>query len=221
MIAMKNATHTCVKKKSPFSLKLLMVVCLFLASYTVSAQQWPFEFWHEGRIVLLEGDTLKGKIKYDLQQDLVQYIISNEQATVYTARKVIFFEIFDETVHRYRQFFALPYSATPSYRTTVFFELMVEGKLTLLTREYLEQRTYSSPYYFGASYSRLILAHKYFFLDEKGSITEFTGGKNELLTLMGRKSDDVDKFIKSNRLKVDDKNDFARIVVYYNSLFGT
>jgi hypothetical protein len=71
------------------------------------------------------------------------------------------------------------------------------------------------------SYSRLVLVYKYYFLDDKGDISEFTGNKNDLLNLMKAKSDEVEKYIKANKLRYDDKYDFARIIAYYNSLFGT
>jgi hypothetical protein len=187
----------------------------------VEAQKFPSDLWHDGRIVLLEGDTLRGSIKYDLQQDLVQYGVANQHTTAYSARKILFFEIFDTSVRKYRQFFALPFSSTTSgYKAPVFFELLEEGKMTLLSRESVEYRTYNSPYYMG-SYSRLVLVYKYFFLDENGNITEFTGNKNDLLNLMNKKADEVEKYIKTNKLRYDDKYDFARIVAYYNSLFGT
>ncbi|HEX6227270.1 MAG TPA: hypothetical protein VFZ52_22795 [Chryseolinea sp.] len=184
------------------------------------AQQFPSDLWHEGKIVLLEGDTLKGNVKYDLQQDLVQYGIADQRTTAFSARKVLFFEIYDNSVRKYRQFFALPFTTTAGYRAPVFFELLEEGKMTLLSRESVEYRTYSSPYYMG-SYSRLVLVYKYYFLDEKGNILEFTGNKNDLLNLMNKKSDEVEKYIKANKLRYDDKYDFAKIVAYYNSLFGT
>ena len=195
-------------------------VLLFFLSVTVVAQQFPSDLWHEGKIILLEGDTLKGNIKYDLQQDLVQYGMADQRTTAFSARKVLFFEIFDTSVRKYRQFFALPFTTTSGYKAPVFFELLEEGKMTLLSRESVEYRTYSSPYYMG-SYSRLVLVYKYYFLDEKGNISEFTGNKNDLLDLMNKKSDEVEKYIKANKLKFDDKYDFARIVAYYNSLFGT
>jgi hypothetical protein len=182
-------------------------------------QGWPFELWHEGKIVINEGDTLKGLVKYDLQQDLVQYTQNNGQPEVYTARKVLFFEIFDETVHRYRRFFTLPFSSPAGYKAPIFFELLEEGKLTLLCREFLEYKNQSSMY---MSYSRLVLSYKYFFLTEKGEIEEFIGGrKSDLLDRMGNKSDLVEKYIKVNRLRMEDRQDFVRIVDYYNSLFGS
>lgn len=190
-------------------------------SLQVRAQDWPFEYWHEGKIVLLEGDTLKGLVKYDLQQDLLQLNTKSSSVEAFSARKVLFFEIYDVTVHRYRQFFALPYSTPAGYRAPVFFELLAEGKMTLLAREALELRTYSSMYYYGPSYTRQVLVYKYFFLEEDGTIEEFTGNKNDLLDLMGKRGEEVEKFIKTNKLKYDDKYDLAKIVTYYNSLFGT
>src|SRR5687767_4658590 len=204
-----------------FAEKCFSIVTLFLIlTVYAEAQTFPSDLWHEGKIVLLEGDTLRGSIKYDLQQDLVQYAVANERTVAYSARKVLFFEIYDNTVRKYRQFFALPFSTTTGYKAPVFFELLEEGKMTLLSRESVEYRTYSSPYYMG-SYSRLVLVYKYYFLDEKGNISEFTGNKSDLLNLMDRKSDDVEKYIKANKLRYDDKYDFAKIVAYYNSLFGT
>jgi hypothetical protein len=193
----------------------------FLIAYAGQAQQWPSELWHDGKVVLLEGDTLKGKIKYDLNQDLVQFTYPDLRIEAFTARKVLFFEIFDATVRKYRQFFALPYSATSSYKTPVFFELLEEGKMTLLVRESLQYKTYSSPYYYGGSYSRVVLVYTYFFLEETGDIKEFMGNKNDLLDLMGKRSEEVERYMKSNKLKFDDKYDLAKIVAYYNSLFGT
>jgi hypothetical protein len=195
----------------------LIFLCCFACLTPGFAQQWPSEIWHEGRIVLVEGDTLRGMIKYDLQQDLIQYSLSDQRTEAFSPRKILFFEIFDNSVRKYRQFFALPYRTPTGYRAPIFFELLEEGKLTLLSRESIEYRTYNSPYYIG-SYSRQVLVNKYFFLDEKGGITEFVGNKNDVLDLMGKKSKEVEKYIKENRLRLEEKYDFARIVAYYNSI---
>ncbi|MDL5044455.1 hypothetical protein QQ054_00140 [Oscillatoria amoena NRMC-F 0135] len=194
----------------------ILLICLTTAA---QAQQWPFELWHEGKIVLASGDTLKGLVKYDLEQDLVQFNDQKDNIAAYTARKVLFFEIFDNTQKRYRSFFALPYAASnTSYLTPIFFELLEDGKMTLLAREALEYRTFSSPYYYG-SFTRLVLVYRFFLMDEKGNITQFTGKKADLLGMMGRKANDVDQYMRKNRLKIEDPSDFARTVAYYNSLF--
>src|SRR6218665_1551351 len=101
-------------------------VLLFNAGF---AQQFPFELWHDGRIVLDSGDTLRGTVKYNMNEDLLQYKAGTRNES-YSARKVLFYEIFDNTVKRYRQFYSLPYSAVGSYKAPVFFELLEEGKIT-------------------------------------------------------------------------------------------
>lgn len=194
----------------------ILFILLLVSCGSLQAQVFPFELWHEGKLVLEEGDTLRGAIKYDLQSDLLQYQI-NKRIETFTARKVIFFEIFDQTVKKYRQFFSLPYSPTGGYKAPVFFELLAEGKLTVLCREALEYRTYSSFYYYG-TYSRLVLVNKYFLLMEDGSISEFIGKKNDWLSLMGRYEEDVQKYAHSNRLDFDQKYELAKILTYYNSL---
>ena len=200
---------------------IFILFSLLSVSGLAQTQQWAFEQWHEGKIVLVSGDTLKGFVKYDMQQDLIQYNGQVGVVEAYTARKVLFFEIFDLTVSQYRQFFSLPYNATTGYLAPVFFELLEEGKMTLLSRESLEYRTYNSPYNFGASYSRLVLVYKFYILEEDGNISEFIGKKSDLLELMGRRALDVQDFIKENKLKIEDRDDFAKIVAYYNSFFKT
>ena len=128
--------------------KLCLVGGVFLLSFVrANAQEWPFELWHDGKIVLNDADTLVGLVKYDMQQDIVQFSHNEKKPEVYTARKVLYFEIFDITTHKYRRFYTMPYSATSNYRSSRFFELLEEGKITLLSRELLEYKTYSSPYY--------------------------------------------------------------------------
>jgi hypothetical protein len=200
-------------------MKKLLIVCLLVVSSGAVAQKWPSDLWHEGKVVLEKGDTLNGLVKYDLTQDLIQYNDRRGNIEAFTARKILFFEIFDTTVRQYRQFYALPYQASGTgYRVPVFFELLTEGKMTLLTRESLEYRTYSSPYYFG-SYSRLVLVYNFFLLEENGDIAAFNGKKADLLAKMGRKQEIVDDYMRENKLRIDDKTDFTKVVAYYNSLF--
>lgn len=204
-----------------FPKSALIAGMLFLLSTSAFSQRdWPSERWHDGRIVLVDGDTLKGLIKYDFQQNLVQYIVNNKQAEIYTARKVLFFEIFDETVHKYRKFFVLPYSNASNYKSPVFFELLGEGNMTMLSREFLEYKTFNTGFY-GGSYTRLVQTYHYYLLKQDGTIEDFRGNKNDLLALMGSKGQMVDKYIKANRLDFDDKYDLAKIVAYYNSIAGT
>lgn len=199
-------------------MRIFFLTIFFLTTQFVNGQNWSFEMWHEGKVVLAEGDTLKGLVKYDPTQDILQLTYRDQKVEAFSARKVLFFEIFDSMVRRYRQFFTLPYSQTGSYRAPIFFELLADGKLTLLCRESLEYKTVSAGYY-GGTYQRLVLVNHYFFLDEKGTIAPFDGDKRDLLDKMGKHEEQVEDFIKANRLRMDEKYDFVKIVAHYNSFF--
>jgi hypothetical protein len=200
-------------------MKAIGLLVVLMCAQAAAAQEWPFELWHDGKVVLESGDTLKGAIKYDFQNDVIQLNQQNK-VEAYTARKVLFYEIFDATVKRYRQVFSLPYSATGGYKAPVFFELLEDGKITLLCREALEYRTVSSPYFFYGAHTRLVLVYKFFVMRENGTIFPMENPKRtDWLNLMGRFSDEVQEYAKKNKLNFEEKYDLMRIIAYYNSLF--
>ncbi|PZR31440.1 MAG: hypothetical protein DI538_20995, partial [Azospira oryzae] len=86
-------------------------------------------------------------------------------------------------------------------------------------RESIEYRTYSSPYSFYGSYTRLVLVNKYFLLQENGEIKDVVDKKNEWLGLMGNRAEEVQKYAKANRLDFDNKEELVKIIDYYNSFF--
>jgi predicted glycosyltransferase involved in capsule biosynthesis len=199
-------------------MRVILFFILGCIALPLTGQQFASDFWHSGRTVLDSGDTLRGSIKYDMQNDILQVQVDKKLGS-FTARKVLLFEIFDETVKRYRTFYSLPYSQAGQYKAPVFFELLEEGKLTVLCRESLEYRTTSSSFYYYGNYTRLVLVNKYFILKENGDIEEFTGKKHDWYELMRAKANEVESYVKSNRLDFDDKYELGRIIAFYNSLY--
>ncbi len=187
--------------------------------------------FHDGKVVLTSGDTISGKIKYDLSNDLIEMIVDNVVRT-YTARKIVKFTIFDKTVNMYRTFYSIPYNREPNYKVPMLFEVLYEGKLTLLARESVTQRTvpnYNSYYYPGAymmpgyspyNYTRNLLTYDYYFLDNKGNFTQYFMKKGQLLDIMDNRGPQIKQYIKKNHLKTDSRGDLVRITAFYNSLIG-
>lgn len=200
-------------------MKQFFLCLMFMVLAIGVSAQWSFELWHDGKIVLESGDTLRGQVKYDLQQDLVQFSGRKGIIEAYSARKILTFEIFDKLVNQYRQFYSLPYNTASGYRTPVLFELIGEGKLTVLGRERLEVQNSSSPYYYGGSFSRTVLVNKFYLLKENGTIDELSTRKADFMELLGKYENQVNEYMKNNKLKLDDKQDFIKIIAYYNSLF--
>ncbi|MGK7397001.1 MAG: hypothetical protein ACNS62_20665 [Candidatus Cyclobacteriaceae bacterium M3_2C_046] len=203
--------------------KILVIVLVMVAHLTIG-QTFPSDVWHEGKLVLLEGDTLVGKIKYDIDNDLVQLNIGNTLQT-YSSRKILYFEIFDETVDNYRYFYALPYQIQPNYKVPIIFEVLYEGALTLLARETIVTENvpqYSYYHYRPQFYNtRARLDYNYYFLDKKGEIVKYTMKRRDLLDIMKNKSSQVKQYIKKNNLKYDKRSDLFRIVAYYNALIDS
>ncbi len=191
--------------------------CFLLITTASSAQQFAFEFWHEGKVVLESSDTLRGFVKYDLQNDIIQ-VKANGQLQSFTARKVLLVEIFDASVKRYRQFYSLPYSPNNTYKSPKFFELLSEGKITLLSRENVELRTYNSNFSYYGTVTQQVMVYKFYLLKPSGALDDFVGKKADWLKLMEDKEKLVKDFAKDNHLDFEDKYELTRIVDYYNSL---
>ena len=193
-------------------------ILLFTTSL-VYGQNFPSEVWHDGKLVTIDGDTIRGKIKYDLENDLIQ-LGRPQNILTFASRKIHYFEIFDEVYENYRHFYAIPYETTTNYKVPILFEVLYEGNLTLMCREYISSETVPqySPYGTRNMYNTLKLSYRYYFLDNKGEITEYYMKRKDLLDIMKKKSAEVKEFIKSNNLKSDKRSDLVRITAYYNSL---
>lgn len=202
-------------------IKKILFLILFFAASGASAQDFPSELWHQGMLVLVNEDTLVGKIKYNIEQDLVQ-IESEKKIYTFSGKKVFYFHFFDETIDAYREFYTLPYALINQYEAPIFFEVLVEGRLTLLCREAIITKTVNdntiNPYGSNLSYSRKVLVYTYYFLDEKGGITKYSMKKRDLLQVLSKRADKIDKYMKVNHLKADKRYDLSRIISFYNGI---
>lgn len=195
---------------------IIVLLGLTFVSLIAKGQEFPSELWHEGKLVLVSEDTLVGLIKYNQGQGIVQVEIGDRTFT-HSSKSIFYFQIFDATVESYREFYVLPYGLVTSYKTPVIFEVLVEGNLTLLSRESIVTKNIQNPYSYG-SFSQRTLVYDYFFLDRKGTITKYTMKKRDLYTVVSKKQSQVVEFMKANRMHHDRRNDLVRIIAFYNAL---
>lgn len=211
--------------------KGLVLVLFIHISFIVLAQDFPSELWHKGKLVLLSEDTITGKLKYDFENNIVQIEIRNVLQT-YSARKILYFEIFDETIESYRYFYALHYNVQANYQIPLIFEVLFEGQLSLLCREEVVTESipqhssypYNNSYYGRSPYnnqSRARLSYKYYFLDDRGAIQNYNMKKNELLSFFKKRQQQVKQYMKKNNLKHDKMRDLVRLTAYYNALLDS
>lgn len=200
-------------------MRSFLIVLLILSGISGIAQQFSSEVFHEGFLVTTEKDTLKGSLRYDLQANVLT-LVGMGKTRSFSSQKVFYFEIFDSMLDNYRQFYSIPYNVNFDYKIPVFFEVVYEGKLSLLRREQIVVQAVntSSAYWGGGTVRQNVIEYSYYFLDDKGKITFFNGRKKELLQYMSKKQSEVKQFIKQNRLDTNKSSDLVRITAFYNSI---
>lgn len=200
-------------------MKYCIIFFLSLISIGSFSQKFSSEIFHEGYLVTSDKDTVKGSLKYDLETNVLLLIV-NGKTQSYSSHKVFYFEIFDSILNNYRQFYSVPYTVSYQYKIPIFFELVYEGKLSLLQREAIVQQTANngSAYWGGGSIQRTVVVYDYYFLDSNGKIQFYSGRKKDLYVILSKKLSDIKKFIKENKLDIDDPRDLIRITAFYNSI---
>ena len=196
----------------------LVIIGWLVCTIPGFSQDFPSEIWHEGKAVLTSGDTLIGTVKYNIDNDLIQVSV-NDIIHTYSARKIAYFEIFDITVDNFRHFYALPYNVKPNYKIPILFQVLYEGPMALLARETIVLETVPQfNYSYRSNYTRKKLSYDYYFLAQGSEIVRYSEKKNDLIYIMRKKSSDIKKFIKKNKLHHDRRNDLIKITTYYNNL---
>jgi len=199
---------------------------LFLLAFALwlgnaSAQRLSDSYWHQGYILTDADERLEGRLKYDLETEVVQLDMKVFVKT-YSARNLKMFEFSDARYKIQRRFLVLPFTKNPNsdYESPTFFELVQEGpKLTLLSREKLVVQTAMNPNPWAISpvmtYNQI--QYDFFFLYPNGRILYFKGNRGDLARVLNDSDGRIQKFIKKNRLRTDNKGDLAKIVQYYNA----
>lgn len=199
------------------SLTFSTLLFFLTTSYAAYAQQWS-PSWYPGHLVLTSGDTLAGDIRYDIENDAVQVRLADERMHTYSGKKVVTFEIQEHPRRSKRRFFVLPYRQQGSYYSSRLFEVLYEGKLTLLCRPYMEHIAYFTAEEEDAGKKVSDPLYEYYFLDGNGKVHLYRPRLGRLLSIMSAKHRDVRKYMKEHHLRYDQMRDLVRITAYYNTI---
>jgi hypothetical protein len=199
----------------------LVFTLTLIFSLQVQAQVFPSEVWHQGTAVLISDDTLKGLIKYDFENDAIQLKTEEDRIKAFSAHKLFYFEIYDTGIKSYRHFYSLPFQVKQDYAVPMLFEVLYEGRLTLLCREKIVQDVSTqanTDISMLPNDSRIMLDFQFYFLEKDGQINLYEPKKRMLLSIMDRKYNEVKKYMRRNKLRHDHISDLVRITAYYNAL---
>jgi len=205
-----------------------LVVCLGLVwGLEVFSQDFPQDNWYPGSAVLTTGEEKKGQIKYDLESNSIQ-LESDNKIETFHASQFNTFSIYMDRENMYRAFYVLPYAGSTGYKRPTIFELIVEGELSLLAREYIVTRGgNANPSVRTNGFVRMsdpfglvqqFLGFNLYLVDKRANVIELTTNRKEVVAAFGEHQKDLKKYIKEEKLKTDNLIDMAQLVNYFNTL---
>jgi hypothetical protein len=220
---MKNTSlRNVIKWGIASSKNSILVLLVLFTSVQLSFAQLPHEVWHNGYVVLNDFDTLRGEIKYNFQNNIIQ-LQEDGKIRSFSAQSFVLFTINDVLSKRLRDFYSIPFNLKGNYKAPIIFELLHEGEhLTLLAREILvveSVNNFNSFYYHPrSSFTRERLDYEFYFMKKDAKIVRYNKKKRDLLYIMNDKSSEMKRIMKKKKLRHDRAGSLVRITAFYNEL---
>ncbi len=169
--------------------------------------------WATGSIKLINGSELSGiELLYDQVNDELIFKGENGQMQAF-AQPVLEFTIKTDNGNRT---FKKGYDAVDEATLNSFFEVLADGKTQLLkrtTKTIFEERPYGS-----ASKVKTFSTNDAYYIAKANKPVKFRRDKKSVLLAFSDKADELDKYIKVNKLNLKDDADLTKLVTYYNEL---
>jgi hypothetical protein len=189
----------------------------------------PNEMWHPGYALTNKGDSIFGNLKYDFTTNLLQVVVSTNQVKTFSSQQILNFGINCQFFKRRRIIYSLPYNQNGNVKNLIFFEILMEGSITLMCREFVINEAlsnYDSRFSRnnnnmnngGFNSSRKLLTYDYYFLTADGEIVKFDNKKKEVLPFLKPFKKEIEIYMREYKLRVDRQADLVRITSYYNQL---
>ena len=175
--------------------------------------------WEEfvpGALTVRDGTRIEGlKIRYDIYADQMQFILKSDTASINRPMALRSLELKD------KKFIYEVYQVSENVVSAGYFELLIDGSLSLLLRRELKlEYDVYVPHYGGGG------GTKEFKLKKDDSFYTITGkstarkiyNRKDFLNAITQHHDKVRSYMKENRISVRKQKDLEELVNYYNTL---
>ncbi|AKD57080.1 hypothetical protein [Spirosoma radiotolerans] len=105
-----------------------------LFSLTSSKASYPKVIWHAGHVELWDRTDLEGDLSYNWAAEMVSIRQEDGRVRTFSANQVARFGWFDYSQHKLRNFVALANPADKGLINQVFYEVCMDGSLTVVRR---------------------------------------------------------------------------------------
>lgn len=196
---------------------LYMLLFAFTAKHSYSQEKQ--ETWHYGEVRLTSGDRFIGLLTYNLKYDIVECKV-RQGLRAYSAIQVEAFSFTDTAYHAHRKFYSLPFNIQPDYKRLMFFESLVEGKLSLFAREEKVRVVPTVPEsVFLPQDVQWKTVYDFYAADSLGNLYSLAEDPEQvLLHLMQDQMGTMMKYLKAKKPDFTERGDMLGIFMYYNTL---
>lgn len=204
---------------------IYFILCFIACHYTLLAQDFEAGVWYEGEVMLNSKAQEKGLIKFDFEDNSIQVKNRNKIQTLF-ANQFISFSVYESLSDIRRVFFVIPYAENNGYKRPQIFELLFNGKISLVARS---TPLYSPTTYpinkrleiykdFDASTITQYVSYELFLVDDDGNVQRLKRNKKAVINAFPDNKDSLARFIKEKKVVVSRPLEMLELVSYYNEL---
>jgi hypothetical protein len=191
------------------------LLCVFLTAQAIDINK---KDWHQGEIILSNGDKLTGKVQYDLKQN-VAIIKYDGKMQAYSAFKVDYFKIIDRKRRTLRSFYTMPFRNQKGIERLMFFELIFEDNFAIFNREHKARKEHAMlseiPFVEEKEAEEEVTIFTYYVFTPDGNFRKVLTEKSDLvkkLSLNRSEKKNLENFIYENDLNLTNRSDFIRVI---------
>lgn len=177
------------------------------------------DYWLIGAALLYDGRVFSGSpLKYNLRDDYLVVLDDHEVSRALRFDKIKNFEWFDVDTKKNAFFVNCMEFNSDDAPLTGFAEVLVEGEIDLLLHRklILVKGNYSITHDAGQLNDEYNI-EELFYLNIEDKLV-LAQKKKTILPLFEDKRTDVEKYVKGNYLRYNNREDLIKIITYYNTL---
>lgn len=176
------------------------------AYMNVKGSPYLYEDWEKGDVTLASGRKFESiDLMYDLIANQVIFKDSDGESKLFSQPIKTFNIVKSSEIHSFER-----------GMDGAFYEKLVTGNTTLwkrIAKSIIDEKPYGS-----ATLQRNILTNIYYYTGEIAQPVKFKTDKKSVLALLINKNNELEEFIKNDKINTRNEVDLIRLFQYYNSL---
>ncbi len=176
----------------------------------------PFMFgdWVLGTVMLGNGDTYSNvPLKYNIFDEKLYFKNPKNAELLEFVQPVKSFKFIEL---KGSGIFSKGFPTIDKFNTETFYDVLFDGKVKLLNKKYktlLEVKPYNS-----ATAEKSFVDQNEYYLFKDSKIKRIKNSKKDFLEIFSDKSNQVDDFIKKEKIDFKNNDDLVKVFSYYDSL---